>query len=73
MATNVVLRNVAKRRGAAPAVHGADLHDEPGECAILIGPSGWGKSAPPRMIAGLWAISDGDPPRHLCESDGAAR
>src|SRR3982074_3706110 len=37
-----------------------DLEIPDGEFMILVGPSGWGKSAALRMIAGLEDISDGE-------------
>jgi lactose/L-arabinose transport system ATP-binding protein len=58
MAT-VSLRNVVKKFGTLPVIHGADLDIESGEFVVFVGPSGCGKSTLLRMIAGLEEVSGG--------------
>jgi multiple sugar transport system ATP-binding protein len=56
----VSLKNVAKRYGATPVIHGIDLEIRDGEFVVFVGPSGCGKSTLLRMIAGLEEISAGE-------------
>src|SRR6195952_2472217 len=42
-----------------PAVPGIDLEINDGEFMVLVGPSGWGKSTPLRMLAGLEEVNEG--------------
>lgn len=59
MAT-IQLKNLTKRYGKTPVIHGIDLDISDGEFVVFVGPSGCGKSTTLRMIAGLEDISDGD-------------
>ena len=56
----VSLRNVVKRFGAVPVIHGASLEVADGEFVVFVGPSGCGKSTLLRMIAGLEDTTDGE-------------
>jgi len=56
----VSLRNVTKRFGAVPIIHGVSLDVADGEFVVFVGPSGCGKSTLLRMIAGLEDISTGE-------------
>jgi len=49
----IELRNITKRFGTYPALHGVDLAIHPGEFIALLGPSGSGKTTLLRIIAGL--------------------
>jgi sulfate ABC transporter ATP-binding protein len=49
----IELRNITKRFGDYPALHGVDLAIAPGEFIALLGPSGSGKTTLLRIIAGL--------------------
>ncbi len=49
----IELTDITKRFGQYPALHGIDLHIEPGEFIALLGPSGSGKTTLLRIIAGL--------------------
>ena len=53
------LRDVSKRYGSVPVIHGASLDIAEGEFVVFVGPSGCGKSTLLRMIAGLEDISGG--------------
>ncbi len=57
---SVALRQIQKRYGDTPVIHGVDLDVRDGEFMVFVGPSGCGKSTMLRMIAGLEEISDGD-------------
>ena len=54
------LKNITKRFGHHPVVHGIDLDVADGEFVVLVGPSGCGKSTLLRMIAGLEEVTDGE-------------
>ena len=56
----VSLRNVVKRFGAMPVIHGASLDVADGEFVVFVGPSGCGKSTLLRMIAGLEDTTAGE-------------
>ena len=56
----VTLRNVVKRFGAVPVIHGASLDVADGEFVVFVGPSGCGKSTLLRMIAGLEDTTAGE-------------
>jgi ABC-2 type transport system ATP-binding protein len=51
--SGVLLEDVAKNYGRAPAVQGVDLHIAPGETVALLGPNGAGKSTTLDMVLGL--------------------
>jgi len=57
---SVALRNIVKRFGVHPVLHGINLEIPDGAFVVLLGPSGCGKSTLLRMIAGLEEISGGD-------------
>ncbi|HBD23692.1 MAG TPA: ABC transporter ATP-binding protein, partial [Oceanospirillaceae bacterium] len=40
--SNVSLHNAVKRYGDIQVIHGVDLHIEPGEFCVFVGPSGCG-------------------------------
>jgi multiple sugar transport system ATP-binding protein len=56
----VTIRNVRKKYGAMPVLHGIDLEIADKEFVVLVGPSGCGKSTLLRMIAGLEEVTSGD-------------
>ncbi|WP_289628265.1 ABC transporter ATP-binding protein [Hydrogenibacillus sp. N12] len=53
------LENVSKRYGSVTAVEGLTFTVEPGERAVLLGPSGGGKTTTLRLIAGLESVDTG--------------
>ena len=57
--SEVTLRNVVKKYGEHPVIHGIDLKSKSGEFVVFVGPSGCGKSTLLRMIAGLEGITGG--------------
>src|SRR3981081_3505276 len=55
----VTLDHVSKRFGDVLAVDDFSLEVAEGELLVLLGPSGWGKTTPLRMIAGFTDTSAG--------------
>lgn len=53
------LRQLARRVGGRPLLHGLDLAVAAGECVALLGPSGCGKTTTLRLVAGLDAPEEG--------------
>jgi multiple sugar transport system ATP-binding protein len=56
---HVTVKDVTKKYGALPVIHGVSIDIADGEFVVLVGPSGCGKSTLLRMIAGLETISGG--------------
>ncbi|TCU07779.1 ABC transporter ATP-binding protein [Rhizobium sullae] len=56
---HVTVKDVTKKYGALPVIHGVGIDIADGEFVVLVGPSGCGKSTLLRMIAGLETISGG--------------
>jgi len=54
------LRNLVKRYGSAPVIHGISAEIDDGEFIVIVGPSGCGKSTLLRMVAGLEEVSSGE-------------
>ena len=54
------VRGVHKSFGPLPVLQGADLHVAAGEVAVLVGPSGGGKSTLLRCLNGLESFDAGD-------------
>jgi ABC-type sugar transport system ATPase subunit len=54
------LRGVRKSFQSVEVIHGVDLTVESGAFAVLVGPSGYGKSTLLRMIAGLEDVTAGE-------------
>jgi putative spermidine/putrescine transport system ATP-binding protein len=57
--SDIELRGVTKRYGAATVVDNIDLHVQDGEFLTILGPSGSGKTTLLTLIAGLTELSDG--------------
>ena len=57
---SVSIRNVIKRFGETPVLHGVSIEIPDGSFTVLVGPSGCGKSTLLRMVAGLENISGGE-------------
>ena len=57
---SVTIKDVIKKYGDVPVIHGVDLDIQDGEFVVFVGPSGCGKSTLLRMIAGLEEISGGE-------------
>jgi ABC-type Fe3+/spermidine/putrescine transport system ATPase subunit len=58
--TRVVLEGLVKKLDRVAIVDGASLEIRPGELSVVLGPSGAGKTALARLIAGLDAPDDGE-------------
>jgi len=56
----IALRNLHKRFGQTPVIHGVDLAVPDGAFVVVVGPSGCGKSTLLRLVAGLEAVTDGE-------------
>ncbi len=56
----IQLKNVFKKYGDIPVIHGVDWHIRDGEFVVIVGPSGCGKSTLLRMVAGLETITKGE-------------
>jgi len=55
----VTVKDITKKYGALPVIHGVSIDIADGEFVVLVGPSGCGKSTLLRMVAGLETISGG--------------
>ena len=64
MAT-ISLRDVRKSYAKTEVIHGVSIDVPDGEFVVIVGPSGCGKSTLLRMVAGLEAISSGEPLSNL--------
>lgn len=53
-------KNVHKKYGKIPVIHGVNWHIRDGEFVVIVGPSGCGKSTLLRMVAGLEVITSGE-------------
>jgi multiple sugar transport system ATP-binding protein len=56
----VVLRDVRKRYGDFEAVRGVGFNVGEGECVVILGPSGAGKTSILKMVAGLEEVTAGE-------------
>jgi len=56
----LVLRNVHKNYGSVEALKGIDLVAKKGECLVILGPSGAGKTTTLKVIAGLESVRHGE-------------
>src|SRR6266545_3951758 len=54
------VRDGSRSFGRTVSLEGVSIHVEPGESVALLGPTGAGKTAASRIIAGILAPSDGD-------------
>jgi ABC-type sugar transport system ATPase subunit len=57
--TLLVLKGVRKRYGSVEALKGIDLRAQKGECLVILGPSGAGKTTTLKVIAGLEDVQEG--------------
>lgn len=55
----LVLRDLSSGYNQTPVVRGVSLEVSPGECSVLVGPNGHGKSTILRTISGLLRIQSG--------------
>lgn len=53
------LIGVEKKYGTVPALRGMELQVKPGECFVILGPTGAGKTTALRCVAGLEALDQG--------------
>ena len=56
----LLLRNVYKNYGSVEALKGMDLAATKGECLVILGPSGAGKTTTLKVIAGLESVKSGE-------------
>jgi len=56
----LVLRGVFKNYGTVEALRGIDLAAKRGECLVILGPSGAGKTTTLKVIAGLESVKQGE-------------
>ena len=56
----LLLRNVYKNYGNVEALKGMDLVAAKGECLVILGPSGAGKTTTLKVIAGLESVKSGE-------------
>src|SRR6476620_2062909 len=56
----IEFKNVSETFGGTCVVDDQSLKINGGEFVVLLGPSGWGKTTPLRMLAGLETVTSGD-------------
>ena len=56
----LVLTGVVKNYGSVEALKGIDLVAKKGECLVILGPSGAGKTTTLKVIAGLESVKEGE-------------
>ena len=56
----LLLRNIYKNYGSVEALKGVSLLAKKGECLVILGPSGAGKTTTLKVIAGLESVRSGE-------------